>query len=75
MSQLVGKPVRVQYMRWDEHGWDNYGPAQLMDIRAGIDPSGKIVAWDFHHWSTCGQTETESTQELAQRWTPAASGR
>src|SRR4029079_7186108 len=37
MSQVLGKPVRVQYMRWDEHGWDNYGPAHLADVRAGID--------------------------------------
>ena len=28
MSQLAGAPVRLQFMRWDEHGWDNYGPAQ-----------------------------------------------
>ena len=28
MSQLAGgKPVRLQFMRWDDHGWDNYGPA------------------------------------------------
>ena len=27
MSALAGKPVRLQFMRWDEHGWDNYGPA------------------------------------------------
>ena len=27
----------LQFMRWDEHGWDNYGPAQMTDIRAGID--------------------------------------
>ena len=33
MSQIAGKPVRMQFMRWDEHGWDNYGPAELMDIR------------------------------------------
>src|ERR1700691_272812 len=26
LSQLAGKPVRLQFMRWDEHGWDNYGP-------------------------------------------------
>src|SRR4051812_18072064 len=26
LSQAVGKPVRVQFMRWDEHGWDDYGP-------------------------------------------------
>ena len=29
MSQAAGKPVRLQFMRWDEHGWDNYGPAHL----------------------------------------------
>ena len=37
MSALVGKPVRLQFMRWDEHGWDNYGPAQMTDIRGGVD--------------------------------------
>ena len=25
--RLAGTPVRLQFMRWDEHGWDNYGPA------------------------------------------------
>jgi CO/xanthine dehydrogenase Mo-binding subunit len=43
MSQAVGAPVRVQFMRWDEHGWDNYGPPQMTDVRAGVDASGNIV--------------------------------
>ncbi len=47
MSALTGKPVRVQFMRWDEHGYDNYGPAQMTDIRAGIDASGNITAFEF----------------------------
>jgi CO/xanthine dehydrogenase Mo-binding subunit len=47
MSQLVGKPVRLQFMRWDEFGWDGYPPAQLSDIRAGIDGKGNIVAFDY----------------------------
>ncbi len=46
MSQAVGAPVRLQYMRWDEHGWDNYGPATMWDVRGGIDANGKIVALD-----------------------------
>ena len=33
MSQAVGKPVRLQYMRWDEHGWDNYGQAMMFDVQ------------------------------------------
>jgi CO/xanthine dehydrogenase Mo-binding subunit len=57
MSALVGKPVRVQFMRWDEHGWDNYGPAQMTDIRAAADAKGNIVAFEFTalgipYWTT-----------------------
>ncbi len=57
MSQAVGKPVRVQFMRWDEHGYENSAPPQLMDVRAGVDSRGKLVAYDsttlgvpFYHY-------------------------
>jgi CO/xanthine dehydrogenase Mo-binding subunit len=57
MSAMTGKPVRLQFMRWDEHGWDNYGPAQMTDIRAGIDAKGNITAFEFTalgipYWTT-----------------------
>ena len=47
MSRAVGKPVRVQWMRDDEHGWEPKGPAQYMTVRAAVDNSGKLIAWDF----------------------------
>ena len=47
MSRAVGKPVRVQWMREDEHAWDPKGPAQLSTIRAGVDAQGNVIAWDF----------------------------
>ena len=47
MSRAVGKPVRVQWMREDEHGWEPKGPAQLLTVRAAVDASGKVIAWDF----------------------------
>jgi CO/xanthine dehydrogenase Mo-binding subunit len=50
MSAVVGKPVRVQFMRWDEHGWDNYGPAQMTDIRAGASADGTLTALEFTHF-------------------------
>ncbi|HEX4518900.1 MAG TPA: molybdopterin cofactor-binding domain-containing protein, partial [Gaiellaceae bacterium] len=46
LSRAAGKPVRLQYMRWDEHGWDNYGPATIWDVKGGIDASGNLVGWD-----------------------------
>jgi len=50
LSKSVGAPVRVQWMRHDEHGWDPKGPQQLLDLRAGIDAEGRIVAWETEMW-------------------------
>jgi CO/xanthine dehydrogenase Mo-binding subunit len=47
LSQLAGSPVRLQFMRWDEHGWDNYSPAVLADMRGRVDANGKLVALDY----------------------------
>ena len=64
LSQTVGKPVRVQFMRADEHGWDNYGPAHLADVRAGVDAGGKIVAYEYHGWQHVWST-VETSEQLA----------
>jgi nicotinate dehydrogenase subunit B len=47
LSRAVGKPVRVQWTRADEHGWEPKGPPQLMIARAGVDAAGNITAWEF----------------------------
>ena len=44
-SMLGGKPVRVQWMRSDEHVWDPKGPPTLIDIKGGLDGNGEIIAW------------------------------
>jgi nicotinate dehydrogenase subunit B len=68
MSKLAGAPVRLQLMRWDEHGWDAYGPAQLMDLRGGIDANGKLVAYDYTLLAQPG-TSIDLTQELLETMT------
>ena len=50
MSQLTGHPVRVQWMRHDEHGWDPKGPATVHQLRGGLDANGEIVGWDHEAW-------------------------
>ena len=47
MSQLAGKPVRVQLTRDQEHGWEFYGPATLVDIRGSVGADGKITSYDY----------------------------
>ncbi|MBI3683446.1 MAG: xanthine dehydrogenase family protein molybdopterin-binding subunit [Acidobacteria bacterium] len=52
LSQAVGKPVRVQFTRRDEmSGGENYGPAYVLDLRAGVDDKGQIIAWDYESWT------------------------
>ena len=50
LSKTVGQPVRVQWMRRDEHGWDPKGPQQLLDVRAALDSDGSLVAWETEMW-------------------------
>jgi len=63
IAQQVKKPVRVQWMRWDQHGWDSYGPSHQYDVVAGINSAGKITAMD---WTSFGQAGTtiDTTKEL-----------
>ena len=47
LSQTVGRPVRIQWMRDDEHRWATAGPAMVMDLRGGLDAHGAVAAWDY----------------------------
>jgi nicotinate dehydrogenase subunit B len=64
LSQAAGKPVRLQFMRWDEHGWDNYGPAHVGEVRAAADANGKIVAYEYHGWQH-NWSLLETSEQLA----------
>ena len=48
---LPGRPVKVQWMRDQEHLWEPYGPAMLTKVSASLDASGKIVNWKYDLWS------------------------
>ncbi|HET9340002.1 MAG TPA: molybdopterin cofactor-binding domain-containing protein, partial [Casimicrobiaceae bacterium] len=50
LSRAVGKPVRVQWTRQDELGWDPKGPPQLLAIEGALADDGKIAAWRTEMW-------------------------
>jgi CO/xanthine dehydrogenase Mo-binding subunit len=62
MSQAVGQPVRVQWMRHDEHGWEPVSAAMSMNLRGGLDAAGRIVALDFTQWSASHSTGERRNQ-------------
>jgi CO/xanthine dehydrogenase Mo-binding subunit len=48
---LPGRPVRVQWMREQEHAWEPFGPAMVTKLKASLDSNGKIADWHFDVWS------------------------
>jgi nicotinate dehydrogenase subunit B len=50
LSRAVARPVRVQWSREDEHGWDPKGPPQLLDISGAVDADGRILGWRTEMW-------------------------
>jgi CO/xanthine dehydrogenase Mo-binding subunit len=51
-----GVPVRVQWMRDQEHAWEPYGSGMAMQAKAALDAAGKIVDWDYAVWSDTHST-------------------
>src|SRR6202790_1873986 len=48
---LPGLPVRLQWMREQEHAWEPFGPAMVTKLKASLDGSGAISEWNFEVWS------------------------
>ncbi len=46
-----GRPIRLQWMREQEFGWEPLGPGMATEVEASIDGDGRIVAWNYQVWS------------------------
>jgi CO/xanthine dehydrogenase Mo-binding subunit len=59
LSRAVGRPVRVQWSRADENGWEAYKAARISECQGGLDANGKIVAWDARTFGLSGYSRPE----------------
>jgi CO/xanthine dehydrogenase Mo-binding subunit len=46
-----GRPVKLQWMREDEFGWEPYGSPMVMKMQGRINDAGEIVEWRHDVWS------------------------
>ena len=46
-----GRPVKLQWMREDEFGWEPYGSPMVMKMQARVNAAGQIVDWRHDVWS------------------------
>jgi CO/xanthine dehydrogenase Mo-binding subunit len=57
ISQAIGKPVRVQWMRWDDMQWSTQHPPAFSNVQGGVDASGKLVAFQADHYMPAMQDD------------------
>jgi CO/xanthine dehydrogenase Mo-binding subunit len=46
-----GRPIRVQWMREQEHTTEPYSSAMIAEVDAKLDAQGRIVDWNYDVWS------------------------
>ncbi|MDX1484572.1 MAG: molybdopterin cofactor-binding domain-containing protein [Alphaproteobacteria bacterium] len=62
LAQAVpGRPVRLQWMREDEHKWEPYSPAMTLMTKASLDSDGNIIDWNLDLFSTTHQGRPRPT--------------
>ena len=64
MSQLAGRPVRVQYMRHDEHTWEPKGPPMVNDFQGAVSSDGNVTAYGHTAWVPPNFDSTSVTGRL-----------
>jgi nicotinate dehydrogenase subunit B len=48
---VPGRPVRLQWMREQEHGWEPLGCPMTVDLEAQLGADGRIAGWRHEVWS------------------------
>jgi nicotinate dehydrogenase subunit B len=72
LSQALGKPVRVQWMRADDMQWSTNSPAAFSDVQIAINEKGKIAAYQIDHYMPAMQDDRLVGAVLAGLPTPPA---
>jgi CO/xanthine dehydrogenase Mo-binding subunit len=72
LSQAVGKPVRVQWMRAEDFQWSTQSPAAFSDVHLAIDDKGRLAAYEIDHYMPAMQDDRPIGAVLAGLPTMAA---
>ena len=57
LSQAVGKPVRVQWMRQEDFQWSTQSSAAFSEVQIGLDAQGNLSAFQIDHYMPAMQDD------------------
>jgi isoquinoline 1-oxidoreductase len=63
LAKEAGKPVKLRWTRAEEFMWAYSRPAALIEVEAGLDAQGKLVAWQFTNYNS-GTAAIESPYRI-----------
>jgi CO/xanthine dehydrogenase Mo-binding subunit len=75
-SRLPGRPIRLQWMREQEFGWEPCGCGMVTKVEAAIGPDRRIARWNYEVWSNSHNNRATGAggftvaQELASGFPP-----
>jgi isoquinoline 1-oxidoreductase len=52
LAKAAGRPVKVVWTRREEMTWAYFRPAGLIEIKAGAQRDGTVVAWEHHNYNS-----------------------
>ncbi|HYX01076.1 MAG TPA: molybdopterin cofactor-binding domain-containing protein [Reyranella sp.] len=61
---VPGRPVRLQWTREQEHGWEPMGSAMVVELQATLGADGRIAEWRHDVWSNTHSTRPVSAGGL-----------
>jgi CO/xanthine dehydrogenase Mo-binding subunit len=61
---VPGRPVRLQWMREQEHGWEPLGSAMVVELEATLGGDGRVAGWRHDVWSGAHSTRPVSAGGL-----------
>jgi CO/xanthine dehydrogenase Mo-binding subunit len=67
-SGLPGRPVKVQWMREEEHAWEPYGSAMIGRVSARLGQGGEVLDWRYEVRSGAHLTRPGRAGNLAPAW-------
>jgi CO/xanthine dehydrogenase Mo-binding subunit len=67
-AAFPGRPVRLQWMRDQEHTWEPFGPAMASSISGTLDAAGNVTDFSYDVWSNSHSTRPESAGNMMAAW-------